>query len=94
MVIDPAPGFRADLTAAIEVLAPQIDGFEDLALASISSEAKEIVSSALADRTRRRKLILNVIAALDEVAHGGMSSRTTATQQRQRLLSYPRCSMS
>lgn len=67
MVDDPGPGFRAELVAAIAVLDPQIDGLGDLTHASISREAKALVAEALASRSRRRQLILDVISALDMV---------------------------
>lgn len=65
--IDPPPGFRDELLAAIAVLDPEIDGLEDLMLASISPEAKEAVAIALGDRARRRDLERMLLDAMDSV---------------------------
>lgn len=67
MMIDPPPGFRDELTAAVAVLNPQIDGLEDLRLASISAEAKALVEGSLALKRQRRQLILALINGMDVV---------------------------
>ncbi len=67
MTIDPPPGFRDELLAAIAVLDPEIDGLEDLMVSSISPEAKEAVAVALGDRARRRDLIHMLLADMDTV---------------------------
>ncbi len=67
MIGDPPPGFRDELIAALDVLAPQIDGLGDLNISSVSSAAKEIISGTLSDKIRRQALIEQVIAAMDGV---------------------------
>ncbi len=65
--IDPDPGFREELLAAIAVLDPEIDGLQDLMNASISAEAKDGVALGLVDRSRRRDLERSLIQAMDLV---------------------------
>lgn len=67
MTMDPLPGFRGELIAALDVLAPQIDGLGDLSIASISPEARAVINDSLTGRRRRRDLIIAVIAAMDAV---------------------------
>jgi hypothetical protein len=65
MADDPNPVLRAELVAALAVLAPQIRGLHDLAVVSISTELAAEVAKQIATRTDRRDLINAVIAALD-----------------------------
>jgi hypothetical protein len=65
MADDPNPALRAELVAALAVLAPQIRGLHDLAVVSISSDLAAEVAKQIAMRTDRRDLIKAVIAALD-----------------------------
>jgi len=67
MAADPNPTLRAQLEAALAVLAPQIRVLHDLAAISIPTELRVIVNDAIATREPRRDLILEVIAALDAV---------------------------
>lgn len=73
------PGFQAELTAAIEDhLDPEIDGLENFTNASISTEAKETVASALQDRVRRRDLQRAVLKAIQELVADGYPTRPKA----------------
>lgn len=65
MADDPNPALRAELVAAIEVLAPQIRGLHDLALVSITADLAAEISKEIVVRERRRDLINAVIAMLD-----------------------------
>lgn len=67
MAIDPPPGFRDELLAAIPELDQEIDGLGDLKMSSITPEAQAIVIKALNARSQRRQLILAVITAMDGV---------------------------
>jgi hypothetical protein len=65
MADDPNPALRAELTAALQVLAPQIRGLHDLAAVSISPDLKAEIATQIAERERRRDLISTVIQWLD-----------------------------
>jgi hypothetical protein len=65
MADDPNPALRAELVAALAVLAPQIRGLHDLALVSISPELAAEIAKQITSRERRRDLINTVIAGLD-----------------------------
>jgi hypothetical protein len=67
MADDPNPALRAELTAALAVLAPQIRGLRDLSAVSISSDLVAEIIVQAGDRERRRDLIHAVISALDQV---------------------------
>ena len=66
MIIDPPAGFRGELLAALDPLIQQIEGLEILELwPSFSQSARDLIDIGLSDRTRRRDLILNILAAKD-----------------------------
>ncbi len=68
MTIDPPPGFRDELLAALALLEPQINGLAVFITApKISAGAKEILSGALAGLLRRRNLLQALIDALNNV---------------------------
>lgn len=66
MADDPNPALRAELVAAVTVLAPQIRGLHDLEAVSISTELRTTISTQVADRERRRDLIQAVLNCLDQ----------------------------
>lgn len=65
MADDPNPALRAELVAAIAVLAPQIRGLHDFALVSITTDLAAEIAKQIAARERRRDLINHVIQWLD-----------------------------
>jgi len=65
MADDVNPELRAELSAALEVLAPQIRGMHDLLNVSISDELHAELSDVVQKRERRRGLIQAVINNLD-----------------------------
>lgn len=65
MADDPNPALRAELVAALAVLAPQIRGLHDLAAVSISADLATEIGKQIAARERRRDLINTVIQWLD-----------------------------
>lgn len=67
MADDPNPALRAELKAALTVLAPQIRGLHDLAGVSISPDLASEVQNQITMRQRRRELINVVLDALDAV---------------------------
>lgn len=66
MADDPNPALRAELVAAMAVIAPQIRGLHDLEAVSISADLKTTISTQVADRERRRDLIQAVLNCLDQ----------------------------
>lgn len=66
MADDPNPTLRAELLAAVAVLAPQIRGLHDLSTVSISAELRATISAQIADRERRRDLVQAVLNCLDQ----------------------------
>jgi hypothetical protein len=69
MADDPNPPLRAELTAALAVLAPQIRGLRDLASAgvSISDDLRADIVDEVNKRDHRYDLIHRVLDALDDV---------------------------
>jgi hypothetical protein len=67
MADDPNPALRAELTAALGIVAPQIRGLRDLTTVSISPDLVEDVNNQITSRERRRDLIQAVLTALDHV---------------------------
>lgn len=65
MADDPNPQLRAELVAALAVLAPEIRGLHDLVTVSISDALKTQISIRIAIRERRRDLIEGVLSFLD-----------------------------
>lgn len=65
MADDPNPALRAELLAALAVLAPQIRGLYDLADIPASDGLEVAIARQIAERERRRDLINAAIAALD-----------------------------
>jgi len=66
--LDPNPALRAELEAAIAVLAPQIRGLHDFATPiSISPSLLADFNEQITERERRRNLEQAVIDALDAV---------------------------
>lgn len=72
MADDVNPALRAELNAALEVLAPQIRGMHDLINVSISDELRAEVADVVQKRERRRDLIQAVLNNLDAT----LSART------------------
>lgn len=58
---------RAELLAALAVLAPQIRGLQDLSTTSISPNLKAVVTGQIVARTQRQTLIQAVLSGLDAV---------------------------
>lgn len=69
MADDPNPQLRAELVAALAVLAPQIRGLHDLMAVSISSDLGNEIQAQIVARERRRDLIAVVIQWLDGALH-------------------------
>lgn len=67
MADDPNPELRAELMAALAVLAPQIRGLHDLDGVSISMDLKAEVDTQILAREQRRNLIQTSIDELDAV---------------------------
>jgi hypothetical protein len=67
MADDPNPALRAELQAAIDVLAPQIRGLTDLDTISLSSDLKAAIDQQIVVRQRRSNLLSSVISTLDRV---------------------------
>lgn len=65
MADDVNPQLRAELNAALDVLAPQIRGMHDLLAVSISDQLRAEISTVVANRERRRDLIQAVLNDLD-----------------------------
>jgi hypothetical protein len=64
MAADPNPALRAELMAALDVLAPQLRGLADLA--AVSHDALlDSINEQIASRTSRRDLIQSCIDHLD-----------------------------
>jgi hypothetical protein len=66
---DPNPALRAELMAALAVLAPQIRGLQDLATMPVSAELHTQISAQIAARTTRQQLIMGVLGGLDAVVN-------------------------
>jgi hypothetical protein len=65
---DPNPTLRAELTAALTAIMPQIHGLADMgAIASLSTASRAQIQAVLTGRQRRRDLIQAVLTALDAV---------------------------
>ena len=73
MAADPNPALRAELNAALDVLAPQIRGLHDLAAVSISADLAASVAEQIVERERRRDLLNAAIATLD-AGHDAMNA--------------------
>src|SRR5579859_6802932 len=58
---------RAELQAALAVLAPQIRGLNDLSKTSISTELLNQIDEQITNRVRRQSLIQAVLNGLDAV---------------------------
>jgi hypothetical protein len=68
MANDPSPALRAELTAALGVVTPQIRGITAFGwMKSLSPAAHDAVNNQILDRFRRRYLIEAVIKSLDNV---------------------------
>lgn len=67
------PALRAELLAALAVIAPQIRGLQALLKFPISPSAAEAVNTAIDQRAQRRGWIENVIAALDRAAAAALA---------------------
>lgn len=67
MADDPNPALRAELNAALAVLAPQIRGLSDLAKTSISVDLLTQVDDQITARVRRQEFIQAVLTGLDAV---------------------------
>lgn len=65
MADDLNPARRAELLAALAVLAPQIRGLHDLADIPASDDLKTAIGNQIAARERRRDLINAEIATMD-----------------------------
>ena len=65
MADDPNPALRAELNAALAVLAPQIRGLNDLSKTSISPDLLIQVEDQITARVRRQALIQAVLNGLD-----------------------------
>lgn len=66
MADDPNPALRAELNAALAVLAPEIRGLQQLLTTTTSDSARAILAEQLADKVRRRDLIAVVLADQDK----------------------------
>jgi hypothetical protein len=60
--------YRAELEAALAALEPQLRGLHDLLHVSISSQLIAEINHAINEREERKRLIYDVIAALDAIA--------------------------
>jgi hypothetical protein len=67
LATDPNPALRAELTAALAVLGPQLRGLADLSNLPKSQDLKSAIDLQISARERRRKLLQNVIDILDDV---------------------------
>ena len=67
MADDVNPTLRAELVAALAVLAPQIRGLKDFAASTMSAELLTQINNQIDARTRRQALIQSVINGLDNV---------------------------
>ncbi len=68
MAIDPNPTLRAELTAALDVVTPQLRGLTAFGwMQSLSPAAHDAVNNQILERSRRRYLIKDVLHALDDV---------------------------
>ena len=66
---DPNPALRAELMAALAVLAPQIRGLQDLATMPVSADLHTQISAQITARTTRQQLIMAVLGGLDAVVN-------------------------
>ena len=66
---DPNPTLRAELMAALAVLAPQIRGLQDLLAMALSADLHAQISAQITARTTRQQLIMTVIGGLDAVVN-------------------------
>ncbi len=66
MADDVNPALRAELEAALALLAPQLRGLHDLVLVSLSADAKTEINAQIVSRERRDALIRATIAELDQ----------------------------
>lgn len=66
MADDPNPALRAELVAALSVIAPQIRGLHDMLGVSISAALIAEVHAQITVRERRRDLIQGVLNELDQ----------------------------
>lgn len=68
MAADPNPTLRAELTAALAVIEPQIRGLEALIkFPQISPDTASAILNVIDIRVRRRRLIATALASLDLV---------------------------
>lgn len=68
METDKSVALRAELHASLDAMEPELRGLNDLARIVSSSSAGIAIRTQIDIRTRRRDLILDVIAALDALA--------------------------
>ncbi len=61
------PTLRAELAAAVEVIGPQLRGLGNIANDPLTPDALSQVETAISARQRRRQLILQVLADLDQL---------------------------
>ncbi len=66
MADDINPALRAEYNAALEILMPQLRGLHDLALVSLSADAKTEINAQIVARERRESLIRATLAELDQ----------------------------
>lgn len=67
MADDPNPALRAEMSAAIAILDPQIEGLIELARTSLEPDTLAIVDAERLKREHLRGSLRNVIAQLDDV---------------------------
>lgn len=64
MAEDPGHALSAELMAALDHLAPEIEGLELLTHAGMSGEFNALLNQAIPERRRRRELIIALLTAM------------------------------
>lgn len=62
-------GLRDEMTAAIEVLEPQLRGLQDLEKASLSDTTRTAVTLSIGEHEQRLSLLHSVLKELDDLEH-------------------------
>jgi hypothetical protein len=56
---------RAEITAALSIVSPQVRGLDDLSRSTLAPSSAQAVAQVLVTRKRRQKLLNDVVTALD-----------------------------
>lgn len=71
MADDPAPGFRTELLAALEIVNPQIEGLDTLLQAGLSGDVNIVLQDTIAARRIRKTLIEDALVAMSNLIGNG-----------------------